>query len=49
MKNGQKKATKEEVMNGEINNNKKIISNYLREIKELENVQKHRKLHEVLQ
>ena len=35
-------------MAGELNNNKKIIANYLREIKDLESAQNHRKLHEVL-
>jgi hypothetical protein len=35
-------------MANEAINNKKIISNYLREIKELETAQKQRKLHEVL-
>lgn len=35
-------------MANEANNNKKIIANYLREIKDLEGTQKQRKLHEVL-
>ena len=35
-------------MSGEVNNNKKIIANHLREIKDLESAQNHRKLHEVL-
>lgn len=47
-KMGDKKVSKEDIMMGEVNNNKKIIANYLREIKDLESAQNHRKLHEVL-
>ena len=42
---GEKKVSKEDMMAGEVNNNKKIIANYLREIKDLESAQNHRKLH----
>ena len=42
-------ASKEEVLQGEVANNKKIIDNYNKELKELEGLKKYRKLHEVIE
>ena len=42
-------VSKEEVLQGEVANNKKIIDNYNKELKELEGLKKYRKLHEVIE
>ena len=41
-------SSREDVYNGELLNNKKIIDNYQKEIKELDGLKKVRKLHEVI-
>ena len=38
-------SSREDIYNGEVANNKKIIENYQKEIKELESLKKTRKLH----
>lgn len=49
-KNGSKpQSSREDIYNGEMTNNKKIIENYLKELKELDALKKCRKLHEVIE
>ena len=42
-------ASREDIYNGELINNKKIIDNYQKELKELDALKKCRKLHEVIE
>ena len=46
---GKPQTSKEKIFQGEMQNNKKIIENYTKEIKELEALKKCRKLHEVIE
>ena len=42
-------TSREEIYNGEMTNNKKIIDNYQKELRELDALKKCRKLHEVIE